>query len=288
MSIKTVNKLPALIDNLPFEDYLNMPGFLHASQIKNYVPNSTGSINHNELNDLRPESDALKEGTLGHTTVLEFNDVHDRYICMPKVDGRTKEGKEMKRLAEQQAAAEGKELMNQDEFTRALRWRENILNDPYAKKLMANGLQGHNEVSGFWHHELGVDACCRLDRFLPQIDTIIDAKFMREGSPESFRRDVFKYGYDMQAAWYIDGVKAITGQECDFLFLVCEKNWPWNVQLYRIEDSWIEKAREKIKKAIDKYHQWCNCTNDEDRNKLKSYHEGILTITMKRENDDTI
>ena len=68
--------------------------------------------------------------------------------------------------------------MSQDEFTRALRWRENILNDPYAKKLMANGLQGHNEVSGFWRHDLGVDACCRLDRFLPQIDTIIDADTM--------------------------------------------------------------------------------------------------------------
>ena len=101
MSIKTVNKLQALIDNLPFDDYLNMPGFLHASQIKNYVPGSTGSINHIELNDLRPESDALRQGTLGHTTVLEFNDVHDRYICMPKVDARTKQGKEMKKLAEE-------------------------------------------------------------------------------------------------------------------------------------------------------------------------------------------
>jgi|10_taG_2_1085330.scaffolds.fasta_scaffold03861_10 hypothetical protein len=287
MTIKSVKSLPALIQNLPFEDYLNMPGFLHNSQLKNYTPGQ-GSINHNESADLRPESSPFREGTLGHTTVLEFDDVHDRYICMPKVDARTKQGKEMKRLAEQQAAAEGKELMNQDEFTRALRWRENILNDPYSKKLMTNGLTGHNEVSGFWRHELGVDACLRADRFLPDLDIIIDAKFMASGSPESFRRDIFKYRFDIQAAWYIEGMYAITGQVCDFMFLVCEKSWPWNVQLYRIEDEWLENAREDIKKGIDKYHQWCNCTTDEDRNKLKSYHEGILTLTMRRENERNI
>ena len=153
---------------------------------------------------------------------------------------------------------------------------------------MANGLTAQNELSGFWKHPGGVDACLRLDRHLPEPKIIIDAKFMAEGSPDKFRRDVFKYRYDIQAAWYIDGMKEITGEDYDFMFLVCEKNWPWNVQLYRIEDSWIERAREDIKKAIEKYHLWCNCTTDEQRGKLRSYHEGVLTITLKRETDELI
>ena len=282
-----VNQLPVLIPGLDFDSYINEPGFMHSSTIKNFIPGH-GSINAHELSDLRPESDAFKEGTLGHTTVLEFNELHDRYICMPKVDGRTKQGKEMKRMAQDQATQEGKELIDQDQFTRAPRWRENILADPYAKKLMANGLTAQNELSGFWKHPGGVDACLRLDRHLPEPKIIIDAKFMAEGSPDKFRRDVFKYRYDIQAAWYIDGMKEITGEDYDFMFLVCEKNWPWNVQLYRIEDSWIERAREDIKKAIEKYHLWCNCTTDEQRGKLRSYHEGVLTITLKRETDELI
>ena len=282
-----VNQLPVLIPGLDFDAYINEPGYMHSSMIKNFVPGH-GSISAYELSDIRPISSGFKPGTLGHTAVLEFNELHNRYICMPKVDARTKQGKEMKRMAQDQATQEGKELIDQDEFTRALRWRENILADPYAKKLMANGLTAQNELSGFWKHPGGVDACLRLDRHLPEPKIIIDAKFMAEGSPDKFRRDVFKYRYDIQAAWYIDGMKEITGEDYDFMFLVCEKNWPWNVQLYRIEDLWIERAREDIKKALEKYHLWCNCITDEQRGKLRSYHEGVLTITLKRETDELI
>ena len=51
--------------------------------------------------------------------------------------------------------------------------------------------------------------------------------------PDEWKRDAGRFGYHQQAAHYIDGVHAATGQELPFAFVVVEKTYPFLV-------SWIE------------------------------------------------
>lgn len=276
-----VKSLPCLVPGLDFETYINMEGFLHSSDIKLIKE----SISHYDSKYLKKSSNAQKEGTLGHTIIHEFESFNDRYSVMPHVDGRTKPGKELKAKAKEQADSEGKELIDQESFTRALRWRENIMAHPLTRKIYSNGSSGQNELSGFWRHLDGVDACLRMDKHLPDQGLVIDTKFMLTGSPRSFYRDVWKYGYHIQASWYLDGIKEITGEDHEFLFVVCEKSWPWNVQCFRMDEDFLERGRQEISGAINKYLMWCDCRNDEERSSISGYYDGIFTLKLKGQND---
>ena len=124
------------------EEYFNAPGYWHSSDIK-----SVGqSINHFEKKDQQKVTDGLKDGQGGHTVLLEMENFNDRYTVMPKVDDRTKAGKEQKLLAEEKAHQEGKILVNQEDFTKWLEWKDNIHSDPIISGLFLNN-KGEN---GLW------------------------------------------------------------------------------------------------------------------------------------------
>ena len=52
---------------------------------------------------------------------------------------------------------------------------------------------------------------------------IIDLKMMSDADPVNFKRAVFRFGYHISAAMYIEGVSAHFGVEPMFVCAVCEK-----------------------------------------------------------------
>ena len=80
---------------------------------------------------------------------------------------------------------------------------------------------------------------------------IIDLKTTRDSSPESFRRSAYNYGYDRQAAFYLDGFKAD-----EFWFLVIEKESPYRVGIYKASDEFIEGGRQKNQSLLKKYKEF--------------------------------
>jgi hypothetical protein len=88
---------------------------------------------------------------------------------------------------------------------------------------------------------------------------ILDVKSTLDASISGFARAIGKYGYDLQAAFYIDGVKAITGLTLPFYFLACEKNGPHAVAMYRASDEMVEDGRRKYRAALELL-SWCRDT----------------------------
>ena len=88
-----------------------------------------------------------------------------------------------------------------------------------------------------------------------------------------------KFSYHMQAAWYFDGLKAITGDDYDFLFVVCEKSNPHNVQTYRLSEKDLEKGRDDIRAAVNKYQEYQGA-NEAQQNRLSGYYDGIQTLEV--------
>ena len=136
-------------------------------------------------------------------------------------------------------------------------------------------------MSGFFKHPEfdNIKGAFRVDKLLQEQKIAIDLKIMLSGNPYAFMGAIKKFSYHMQAAWYLDGLKAITGDDYDFLFVVCEKSNPHNVQTYRLSEKDLEKGRDDIRAAVNKYQEYQGA-NEAQQNRLSGYYDGIQTLEV--------
>jgi hypothetical protein len=122
---------------------------------------------------------------------------------------------------------------------------------------------GKAELSAFWTDpDTGIKCKCRPDFLMSNGETltgILDVKSTLDASSSGFSRSIGKFGYDIQAAFYIDGVKAVTGLELPFFYLAAEKTAPHAVAMYRASDAMVETGRKKYRAALELL-QWCRET----------------------------
>ena len=270
-------KVNNLYEGMPFKTYIELEDFLHSSDLKLLQQ----SVNHWLAKSQFEITQALKLGQLGHTLLLEMDSLTERYLVMPKVDARTVKGREQKILAEEQANNEGKILISQDELTQALGWKDNIMKNPVTSSVFMKS-RGKNEVSGFFRHPEfdGINGAFRVDKLLEEEKIAIDLKIMQSAHPYAFISSVKKFRYDIQARWYLDGLKTITGDDYDFIFVVCEKTNPHNVQAYRLDQDSLDVASKHIRSIISKYQEYQK-SDEQQQNRLSGYYDGIQTLNIK-------
>jgi hypothetical protein len=112
------------------------------------------------------------------------------------------------------------------------------------------------EVDGVWCRAMVDNA--PLDPRLP----LYDFKTTTDASPEGVVKAVAAYGYDVQAAFYLDTWRAATGEDRRFRFVFVEKEPPFEVavvELYRKpgdEADWFDHANAL---ARDARRIWGEC-----------------------------
>ena len=272
-------ELGKLIQGMPFAEYLNLKGYIHSSDIKLIDK----SINHLLKRGDIEETPALTLGTLAHFVIVPdtgLENFDSTYLVMPKVDRRTKQGRQIHDDCEAKAKAEGKILITQEDFTKVMAWRDNVFNDPMTSNVFKNS-KGLNEVSGFFKHPeiSGINGAIRVDKLLEDKKIAIDLKTTVSAHPNAFKYTIKKYRYDIQAAWYIDGLKQLTGDDYDFLFVACEKQSPFNVQVYRLSELDINMARDDIFQILEYYKSYMNAPESK-KHTMTGYFSGIQTISL--------
>lgn len=188
------------------------------------------------------DSKNLLFGNAFHKLMESAEEFHKTYKVCPKFDLRTKEGKIGK--ANFEADNIGKLFVDQDEMDTLLAMKVSILSNMEAIKYIG----GTPELSFFWESE-GVFYKSRPDVFDEFSYVACDYKTSKDASPEAFAKDAINYGYDWQAAMCIDGINACYGSNvCKrFIFIVVEKDPPYGVAIYDIDDSSLAIARESYK-----------------------------------------
>lgn len=194
------------------------------------------------LNKRPYESDSLSLGTAVHTALLEPKQFYKDYIVMPKFDGRTKEGKAQKAEFLEQAEAENKELLDADSYNVVTGILENFNRNEQAKEYT----QGQIELSHYLTFQ-GVDVRVRPDCINRVQNFISDPKTCQDNSPKAFIRDVYKWGYHLQAAFYCDALGLPVE---NFIFIACETNYPYSVQCYTLGEEHIENGRKAYRAAL--------------------------------------
>lgn len=101
------------------------------------------------------------------------------------------------------------------------------------------------EQSFYWTDEFGVLRKCRTDAISADGQFALDLKTTDDVSEEGFGYTIAKRRYDVQAAWYLDILRALYGSDAPraFAFIAVQKSRPYDVAVHYLTDQQIELGR---------------------------------------------
>lgn len=103
----------------------------------------------------------------------------------------------------------------------------------------------------YWTSEGQVKCSGRPDMVVGLPPQIIDLKTCRDLSDTSLRRDIEAYGYDIQAAAYLEAATAIYGwRDVTFKWLFVEKESPYQTRLITASPNMVGQGMAKWLKAV--------------------------------------
>lgn len=229
-------------------DYRNSEG-VSSSELKQMVK-SPAHYRYWKDNPDDTDTPALLFGRACHKYVLETYDFYKEFAVAPNVDRRTKEGKELwsKFLYD----SWGKDVITEEQFEVIDAMRNAMLATPFVSKL----INGEHEVSLFWTDEdTGIKCKCRPDSLNDKLKIVVDYKTCDNAETQHFMRKAIDLGYDLQASYYLDGVKATTGLDCIFVFIAQEKKPPYAVNILQADDVFIRSGRQLYKDMLATYKE---------------------------------
>ena len=187
------------------------------------------------LENQKEDTAAYRFGRAVHAAILTPAAYKRNFVVIPEgIDRRTKAGKE-----EYQAfidASAGKEILTAE--------------DALTIKAIASAFKKNREAAAllkgtrrerpiFWTDDNGIKCKCRVDAIKDGI--MIDLKTAADASTEIFSREALRYGYDVQAAHYIDGYQHTKSAiRPEWYFIVIEKSEPYAVNILRADIGFID------------------------------------------------
>lgn len=219
----------------------------------------------------REETAAFTFGSATHAAILEPQVYATDFAVAPECDRRTNAGKAL--WAGFFADNAGKTIITRQQADDIEGMQASVGAHPAASKLLS--AIGLVESSVFWNDEATGMLCkCRPD-FWRNDGIVVDVKTTEDASPEAFMRSCYNYRYHVQAAFYMDGIEAATGERPKaFIFLAIEKKAPYLVGCYMADTDMIRLGEIDYRRDIEKYTE-CMCTG-----KWGGYGDTIQTIGL--------
>lgn len=221
------------------------------------ISESPEKFKYYKENPIKP-TPTLIFGQMFHKLALQPESFEEEFAVTPTVDRRTKEGKEL--WAEFIEQSENKILVSEEDFEKANSMCLSLRNTPFVNKL----LSGEREKEFFWIDDVTGEECkCRTDSILEtsKVNIISDLKSTSKADTEHFMKDAVNYGYDFQAAMYCEGLKANTGKDFSFVFIVVEKEPPYAVNVLQADALFLKRGYDLFREYIGIYHD-CKVTDD--------------------------
>jgi hypothetical protein len=242
---------------MPFADYLRDPA-VSRSQLLDLAQHGPAAFHALHVAPDRPPPDASTPaqiaGRLAHTVTLEPHLIAQQFVEKPPGhDGRTTAGKQWNANVERL----GLEVVTDEQMQCAIEQRRRLRDHPHIGEFLANP-EARTEVSVFWTDpQSSVQCKARIDLLVPYGNPIgsqmivIDLKTARDISPDGFGRDATKAHYDVQGAFYSEGVERATGARVSSFGLAAVWNKPpHSAMLYTIDRDALEPSRAYVRAAL--------------------------------------
>lgn len=207
-------------------------------------------LEHPRLNPefVREEADKFDLGTAAHALLLEGKTVFE--VC-PFDSWRTKEAQAMKATAR----LEGKTPLLSEQAER-VNWLVARAVEQIEAQPQVRGIAWYAEPVILWE-EQGVHCRARLDRLADMLKWIMDYKTTSASAqPDAWiRQQMAPMGYDVQAAWYLRGARALGRSNNEFVFAVQEED-TGEMSFVGMSPAMLELANRKVDLALAK---WRHC-----------------------------
>jgi len=223
------------------------------------------SPDHFKNGEEKDQTRAMVLGSALHMACLELDIFYDTYRLLRSSENRmTSEYKQAKKDFGEEFVLVKPEIEKIEGMARNLHKSAIAvyLDDYYCDK----------ELSGFAiDPETGLMCRHRFDAIIDGI--AIDLKTTTDARKPAFSKKILDFGYHIQAAFYADQHKWITGEEIKkFIFVAIETSAPYAVKIYELEQDSIEAGRKKYRQALNEYAQ-CKASDT-----WPSYDQEIETI----------
>jgi len=229
---------------------------------------------HLRMMDEEPlKGDALAFGSAFHMAILEPMRFADQYVVAPDVDRRTKDGKAAWQQFQDSLIGSGQTALTVDDHLAITGMARAVSANPVANDLIVGRTE--TELSLFWD-ELDIPCKARVDAYNLEQRCIIDLKSTQDASPEEFPRSVAKFGYHIQAAWYMRSMRLAGFEVETMVFIAVEKTAPYGVACYTLDRDALDEGEREIARLLP---IMSNCVHT---NSWHGYDPTIQTIRLPR------
>jgi hypothetical protein len=252
--------LSGIVDGISNDDYHNSPGISKSGldmirkSPASYLWQSKAPVDDSKTT-------ALDFGTAFHCYLLENAEFDNRYAIEPIFNKRTNIGKEGAKEFEEAVKATGKQVVTDADLKKLQLMRGSVFAHPTAGSLMR--LNGVSEQSVFWtDEETGASCRCRPDWLIEDKKIMVDLKTAADFS--RIQRAFEDYRYFVQDPFYRAGLKAVTGDDYDFLFIFVSTSincGRYPVDVIRLNDAARFDGETHMKADLQKY---IDCQNNDD------------------------
>lgn len=181
-------------------------------------------------------------GTAAHAMVLED---FDDFVFIEAPNYKTKAAQEQRDAA--YAAGKTPLLPKQREAVTQM----TVAATATALDGLLDNLTGDAEQTLIWQEHNGVWCRARPDWLRNDQRLIADYKTTTDASPDRWiRSQLFGLGYDIQAAFYLRGLRALLGYDAAWRWVVQETKPPYAVSVVAPLPPVIELAEKKVERAI--------------------------------------
>ena len=252
----------AVVLNLPIEVYHGDANSISKSGLDDV--HQSGA--HYYARHLAPDRPAREtkggqlEGSLAHCATLEPDEFAKRYAVGPDINRNTKDWKSF-----EAGLPQGVISIKHHQAATACAQALEVYKLPEIARAFGSG---GPERSIYWTDKAtGVRCRCRPDWLTDPMGptggvVVIDVKTFRSASTGAFQRQVAAKRYNVQAAFYVDGIQAALGVEVlGFVFAVVETTYPYLANAMMLDDAAIDLGRREYRADLERYAA-CKASNE--------------------------
>lgn len=190
----------------------------------------------------------MQQGELVDHLITRPETFDDNYVVAPKLNKRTKAGKEEWAAFEEQAKAKGACVIDEEMLRNANRIVNTISQDPITSVYLV----GSGQEPFYWHDdEFDVDCRYMPDLEDPKQSLLVDLKKTRSASPSGFARQAYQLKYDVQMAHYAEGYFKRYGEYPNTIaFLAYEWDQPHDCSVHIVSEAFLDEGRRRRAEAI--------------------------------------
>lgn len=145
----------------------------------------------------------------------------------------------------------GKTILSLDEHARAWECGAVLRSHPLTRRYFAGGKV--QEVIAWTDKATGIACKGRID-LLPDCEPcIVDAKSTRSVDRAAFNRDIARFGYHFQGAFYRIGWHAMHGEWLPFKDIAVESFEPHDVGVFNLTGDALQRANDLVRQALDTF-----------------------------------